>query len=649
MNKFKDHWPNILLHLTSAIVVAIGMGIWFRGGGAFVLISGSAAIGLFMLVRVLRFHDAVAILAVWTLLSWLLVGVLVQAYLAQTEAGSYVLLFGAVTPLLIGYVSRLPVCNNGENAKSRSSAGGSVFVASALAGSVLIIGSAVAALHYFGVDGVAWTLAGDARNQLSDYAEAMRIAGTSPGVAGVISPRSTLFSAVEVAGSGPGQSAVQSATGILNAMKGLWFVTVMAACLCSLSSASLLSAACGSGSRRVSMAVLTASLLPLSGIGIGVAVLEGFSTALLAAPLLTLAVVMAMSLSSGSASPGLRLVLLSTIAGAAVLVLFLWSFIALPVVVILLFGLAISWARLAPKLRIVLVATAIALALFVAPTLLKWARDIQNVNALAAGGSIPYMPVQLLVMQPILALATVLGLGTNTAIRRLVPYLVASAAVFVTVALIVSLPPGNATWSYYGSKAAWIWALATIGLVALPIARMSGALDDSREIPNAQSNLTRGFDVVSLRRVSARVVGLALAAAGTLLVVQQLSPVLSPFFQVNSLPLTAITPVRSGYFSPSPDALRTVRSETQTEVPIVIWRVTDPVNDRYANFLVDLYAPHTSPVFRDWAYRMTPEIQSLCALLAVEPERTVVTRLPSLEADIVFHCGIDNPRVRLIS
>jgi hypothetical protein len=633
------------VHIAATVVVFTGLTSWLRGDGAMMLIAGGLVVGLVLLLRGMRFHEAIAVLFVWSLFAWLVAGVFGQSQLLGTTVASFVVVCAALAPIAIGYG-----VHYAARAPHRAlPANSTTFYLCAFSGTAILAASAASALHYFGVDGIAWALAGDARNQLGDYLHATGAGAAPDGIRSLISPRATLFGAMQVATSGPHSSAAEPATHVFDAMKGLWFVTLLAAILCSLSAAAVISAVANGAGRCASSAVLAASLVPLTGIGIGIAFLEGFSTALLAAPLLALGIGLTNSLGSDALSPRRRITLLLTIAIDAVLVLLLWSFAALPLVALFLLGLCLSWGQLNRRHRILLIFFTCIAALVAAPVLLAWAKDIRDSNALAAGGSIPLISLSLLVIQPLVIVAAVMGASLGHLRRRLMPYVVGLAAAYVSILVVLALPPGPATWSYYAAKLAWIWGLATLGLVALPIARLSGGLDAPCPKSSCENTPTAGTFESPRSRILDRRAGLIIAAVATVLMVQQVSPVPSPLLQVGAFPWTLSTPLRSGLLLPSPDSLHTVRSETRFGEPIVVWRVTDPSSDRYANFLIDLYPEGTSPVFRDWAYRMTPEIQSLCALLAVEPERTVVTRLPSLEADIVFHCGIDNPRVRLIS
>ena len=109
----------------------------------------------------------------------------------------------------------------------------------------------------------------------------------------------------------------------------------------------------------------------------------------------------------------------------------------------------------------------------------------------------------------------------------------------------------------------------------------------------------------------------------------------------------------AGWSQPSAATAEDVVELGEREGPLVLWAFRDSGEDRLGNFWLSSYDPLApldgsvplSP-FAGWAYTYdATDLSQLCALLAADPARLVVTRDPAVESQLASSCQVPESRV----
>ena len=163
--------------------------------------------------------------------------------------------------------------------------------------------------------------------------------GGGSGISEVSGPMSLML----VGSARPGLGALSFVDAAEAGMGVFWFVILLSLGLASFASAALVATLIGPDRPTSAWATVTAALLPLAGLGVGVGVLQGFGSALMVVPLATLALILAMSLQRRTIELADQLVLVATLAEVTIVILLTWAFAIGPVLIWLVLATARVW------------------------------------------------------------------------------------------------------------------------------------------------------------------------------------------------------------------------------------------------------------------------------------------------------------------
>ena len=616
-----------------ALIIAVGVGGWLLGIGAWITVTVAFAAAVVVAARSMRFPVALVLVTATAFSLFFLAGVADRLGLVPDGTGGQgVLVVLGLIPLvgaiLVARVSSL----RGEISQVTP---WMTLIASGVAPAVFLLAAAVTRARY-GINGVYWTLGGDARLHIDEF---LLRHGPGAGPADALSPWSTFHGLMLALTARPDRASASVSALTVDAIEASWAATLLAAALTSVAaSAVVVSVADRIGSRAL-IAIIVAGFLPLMGIGLGVSVLLGFTTALAVIPLVTLSLIAAMELTRAEQAPVLRILLLLAAFALAVLVLFGWSFAAAAPLAVAMFALLVAWRGLGRRGRVLIGALVIVSALGAGPAVLRFATTLRETSPLDWEGSMAPIAPALLAVTPLVTVAVIGDLRRRDLWLRMAPIIVGSVATAVLVTYMAYSYAAGPTWSYYASKTAWVWIAASLGVVALPLVRLaSGFVSPENSRRDASTSAHRG-------RCLGAIAGLLAAGAVTLLVGQTLSPAASPVANVTLLPWSVNRPMLDGGYIPTPTATKDALFAGETGQPAVIWESGDPGNDRLANFILELYPWNKADDFRTWASQSDGSTAWLCELMARNPERVVYARSATIREALIVECGIPNPRV----
>ena len=345
---------------------------------------------------------------------------------------------------------------------------------------------------------VAWTASGDARNHLLNTRGVLDEGGlrgdwlTFPSFHEAIAAllldshgRSTL---------GPGELLRHDLLGYAQVSTALTVCWTLAA-------AALLLGLGRMGSRGAAVAVLTASLLPLTGLALGVTIRDGFLPILLLQPVLlsALALLMWLSATEDTGSPVTVAVVATAV--ALPLVATTWT----PLFPVMGAACAVPWLRSLRTGRQRL-PRLIAMTLGgLAGSAACLAVVLEHDGAVALPGSIAAPTPAAAALLPIAVLLIAVPARSRIPGPAFVPFLAGSVVALGIVGWAVIGQPANLPWNYYPAKLAWIWAVVALPLLLVPF---------SHPRVRGQQPAGRGSAV--------------LGAIGVLIAAAALSPVASP-------------------------------------------------------------------------------------------------------------------------
>lgn len=375
--------------------------------------------------------------------------------------------------------------------------------------------------------------------------------------------------------------------------------------------------------RGTAAVVVAASLLPLTGLALGVVLRDGFLPILLLAPLILAALTVLGWLNTTDRAGSSVTVAVGASAAAIPVLAFTWT----PHAVV------VGVASLVPWLRVLRTSDqrGLRLALMVVGSTAGAAYCL-FVLAQAGGfidipGAIASPPPATVLLVPVLVLLVAAGRWSAVEGKAFVPYLVGTVAAAGIVAYAVAVQAEGLAWNYFPAKIAWTWMLAGLPLLLVPFAH-------PRVAPGRRLTTVTG-------------------AAGVVLGALALSPVTSPVLpnQVAWLQ-SGLTPTQTIAVWDQPDvvSLRLAVSLGHPRTRYVVYGVSPP-DDRLTNFWLAAYDPYDGPTNRDefitWGYYETGSPADICRLLDLQPYRVVATADPDAEEQLRQECGRE-VRVRMV-
>lgn len=369
-------------------------------------------------------------------------------------------------------------------------------------------------------------------------------------------------------------------------------------------------AVAGLGRLRASAAPVTAvaSLLPLTGVGLGVALKDGFLSILLLVPLLLCTLVVLGWLATTRRRGAGVTVAVGVTAAAVPVAAFTWT----PLAVVLGGAALLPWWRAVrtPEHRTARVAMVVA---GVAGGAAYTVYVVTTASRLLdAYGAIEAPPPLVAALVPVLVLVVAVGRLTSLPVAVFAPYLAGSVVALVVTLSLVVMQPDEARWNYLPAKLAWVWLLVGLPLLLAPFAH-----------PRRD-----GRPVVA--------VGISLGAVLVLVAATFLSP----------LP----TPVGRGertigaWTNPDGRSLRLAVDLADPSARYVVFEVRG-AEDRMTNFWLVVQDGDTGPsrgnVFFMWAYGSSGGAAEVCDLLDAQPVRVVATSNPRAEGRLRRACGRD--------
>ena len=494
-------------------------------------------------------------------------------------------------------------------------------VASASVGGVLVVVTVLLAGRADSFGLVAWSASGDARLHLL-FARMVLEEGGLHGTPFSFQPEyqealTALFLSTHGRGTlAPGALLEHDLRGVAQlstTLTVLWTLTT---------SATLLGLAPLRG-RAAWAVVAAASLIPVTGLALGVVIRDGFLPILLLVPLVLCSLTVLAWLNTTDRLGTSVTVAAGVSAVAIPLLAFTWTPHAVAVGV----ASVLPWLRTlragdqrAPRLALMVLGTAAGAAycLFV----MSQAGDFVDIpGAIAAPTPVTAALVPLLVLLIAVGRWSAIGLGA------FVPYLVGTvAAAAVTTYAVLVQPPGL-PWNYFPAKVAWTWLLVGFPLLLVPFAH-------PRVSPGRPLTVVTG-------------------AMGVVIAALVVSPVTSPVLpntiawtQSGQLPTRTI----AEWDQPDVASLRLAVRLGHPRTRYVVYGVS-PEDDRLTNFWLAAYDPYDGPTNQDefirWGYRETGTAADVCELLALQPYRVVATADPVAEQQLRELCGED-VRVRLL-
>jgi hypothetical protein len=505
---------------------------------------------------------------------------------------------------------------------------------------LLVVGIAIAR---YGEGALAFAMSGDARNHLLLGRVIMSQGGI--GGAALAAGPALSDSVLALTMAIPGRGVAAPDQLLAKDIQALTALLVSATIAWSLACACLVWAVGRLDRVPQAFAVAAASVIPLAGIGLGIALKDGYFSAVFAMPLLISALCLSTWLARDTGRRRGRTITWIAIALSLPVAATVWS-LMLPIQAMVVLGALIASHRRSNPRDTLAAAGIVAVALAAAVLLLLPLALGPSMAAMTAGGSIA-APGPALSVTVVLIVLSIVAAGLPR-IRRSVflPYLLGTlGAVAIVLYLAAKQPPGM-EWAYYPRKVAWMWVLVGFPLLLAPAAFVHAR-------PRAGPRRSRFFSTVLAAAGSLAVLSLA---AGSVRVSSPLLPSalvgLSPGAQT---PGGAWSILR-GWGQPDWQMVETVLRLGASNRPLVIWAYSDPGNDRLGNFWMSTYDPAQPPgsgtyisPLGGWAYGYNPtDVTQLCTLLDQDPLRNVATRDASLPSTVNSQCGLPADRVWVV-
>jgi hypothetical protein len=515
-----------------------------------------------------------------------------------------------------------------------------IAVVGAVAGSALFLLVLCVAIARYGEGALAFVLRGDARNHVL-VARQILSGGGMDGV--MLSQGPTLSNSVlalMMASRGMGFAPPDQI--LRNEFDAVAALVTLATIAWSLSSAGLVWAVGGLRHRAQALALAAASLIPLTGLGLGVALSSGFFSIVFAMPLLISA--LSLAVWTVRTRDRRRGSMLSWVAMSMILPVAATTWTPmLPVETMVVAGAIIGFHRRS-MVQETLKAVGIAGVAMVAAVLLVL--PLLTGPALAAvtatGWIFPPPPAVFLTVPLIVLAIAVAGLPQ---VRRSVflPYLLGTLAAGAVVTYAVAQQPPGLEWNYYPAKLAWIWVLVGFPLLLTPAAFV---------VP-LRSTTAWGRRVLPTTIAAAASIAVLGLAATSVRVSSPLLPQAAAALAPGAQPGGTTLLILNGWQGPDWRTVDAVLALVAKKQSLVMWNYFDPGNDRLGNFWLSTYDPLLSPdsgamfaQFSNWAGAEDGvDVNQLCDLLNRDPLRIVATRNSLLPSVVTSRCGLPADRV----
>ncbi len=611
------------------LAYAGGGALWWNGFGTGALMGVSLIVAVLLVSRRLSPPLAIAYVVIWSYFTWFLVPMVLRVVPLTSSQSEAALLVSTAAPILVGGVLLKCVDDKGAGQQAVAARTSVAELWSMMSGGLLLLAFAALALLRNGFGGIAWVMSGDARNHVVATSQVFPQGFSGMGL--TTDPTSAFFGLMTTAAVRSPGMPESSVAHVHVMLAGLFAVTLAGAMLTAIANGALLMQFVARLRNRSAVPVLAASLASTSGIGIGVGLLDGFTTAIAVIPLLTLALVIGIGdcqrARAGASSMSGVLAL-----GAGLLVVtFMWSYAAVAIVGIIIAVVWCQWRLWSPLWRAINIAVA-ALTLLVGARLLPpWVSTVMGNNGLGLPGSIVSPTPYWAVIAPAVVLCTVLVVRDRWLSSAIKPYLAATCAFVVLLAFMVYQPPGPPQWFYYAAKLTWVWSSATLGLLLLPLCVVASRLR---------------------KRTVRAATGVLIGTLLVLLLVRIVSPTDSPVLSFDPISRDIHSNIVDGWNAPNSTSVNVLMKALGASKPVVVSGVVDPGNDRLTNFWLEA-DPSTREAnladdFRGWAYYEAGDMASLCTLLVRNPSRIVITRDALLETSIQRDCKVPRPDVVLL-
>jgi hypothetical protein len=481
---------------------------------------------------------------------------------------------------------------------------------------------------------VAWALSGDGRNHVLLLRGIAARGGitleqlrTYPALSNALS--AVISSAGGRGGLAPGSLMLHDARAVsgVYVLSGIGLSTMFAGAVLECLPRSLATA------RRLPPAVLVVVLLcavtSVSSFVLGTSLLDGFFSTYAALPMAVAAVILAIRCTDDASPYAVGLLGVAT-----VYVLFAWTILAVvpfAASVATLAVLALPSARV-PRTPAWLASGVVAAAgvLIVLGVLVTQYHKLRT-QFLTPGP--PPTPLQhwVLYLLTLVVVALLAGAANARAASRWAVILSAAVLGLVTVYWLREITPDGQTWTYYGAKSLWAISSALLWVGFVPVALAAG----SQRVRTGAIAL------------SAQTVQYVAAALAVVIVVGLLTKVADPVHKASH-----------GWTQPSAAVITEVARQGNLRRPFVLWRWSDPGDDRLGDFAAELTwgsnqagAPLSLPGypqgFFQWGYEDNFQLHSLCLLARAVPELNIITKDPKLRGELADSCPANGSHVLL--
>lgn len=510
---------------------------------------------------------------------------------------------------------------------------------SALVGPTLLLLAVGVAVAFQGRGAVAFAMSGDARNHLLIARQILSAGGIGTDILAAFPPLSEAVVALMTAVHGRVFMGPEQV--LMLDLQVLAGILIMGSVAWSLAGACVIGALGTLSSARQAVVVASASMIPLAGLGLGIALRDGFVSIVFLMPLLMSALGLSMWLARGTEpAPAKTLVWLAAALSLPV-VTATWSFMA-PIGAMVIMAALIASSRNSTHRETVGAACmalgAAASALLLVVPLAGSLRGVTNGGSIAAPPPALFIAVSLLVISIVAA-----GLPRITRWAFL-PYGMGTLGAGAIVLFMAVQQPAGSEWNYYPAKVAWIWVLVGFSLLLVPAAFV-------RARPAATSSVTQAHRLLLAVAGSLGVLALVVSSSG---VGSPLLPVEPAAASSSCSRTTDTASIVGGWRYPDARIAEAVLEYGAIDRPLAFWAYTDPLNDRMGNFWMSTYDQEDpqSPQFQfspfgQWAYGSPCVVERLCELLNQDPRRTVVTRDAALPGYVERQCNVPPGRVWL--
>jgi hypothetical protein len=492
-----------------------------------------------------------------------------------------------------------------------------------VSGTVVVISCTAVAYTKFGTASFAWALGGDARNHVIVANKISHLGGLPPDL---LSYYPAFPNALLALSDQSSRFLIPSSqTSLEHLVLSLGTIYVLAICGWSFLGAAIVWKLVSTTGNHSLVGIAAASLAPLTGVGIGVALRDGYYSAVVTI-VFSLATLGLIALAENSSSLRERGWALGIASLGIPVVAACWTPLAVPIAAAWVFIAFRSLRHLTREVSrwiwTVAFLSACVTAMVVVP-LIRY--SLRTGKVTSAGAITPPSPDMILAFVAIACAFAIITQKTPRPAWHPPAFVVASVVALVIVVAAMAAQPTTDAWAYYPAKLAWAWACIALPLAAGVLSCAAGPLSKSSRCAggtkmNHRSHSVKRFCVFTLLGV------------GSLFLLQGSSSIPSPFLTFDLLKHQAASPIADGWNAPSASTMNLVFQVSKEPGSSVLWDSIDPSNDRLGNFWLSLSDNqryntadwYLSP-FAQWAYVEVPgDTNSLCELLMQEPGRQLI-------------------------